>query len=521
MRALLLMPLIVPALTAASCLLAWSDPDRSRKVGVGGTALLVLAAGGLLTGVARFGVHATQIGDWPAPFGITVVADMFGALMVLVAADIGFAAMLYSLAEVDVERHRFGFPVFLNTLLMGVCGAFLTGDVFNLFVWFEVMLMASFVLVALGGERAQMEGAINYVTMNLISSMLFLVSVGILYATARTLNMAHLAVKLPLVQEQHPNLILAVGLLFAVSFGIKAGVFPLFFWLPASYHTPPAAVSAVFAGLLTKVGVYALFRVFVVVFPPLPSLYQLILIIAGLTMLTGVLGAVSQSDVRRIFSFHIISQIGYMIMGLGLLVSTDPATRQLAIAGAIFYIIHHIIVKSNLFLIAGTVRQLRGTAYLPELGGLKEASPLLAVLFLIPALSLAGLPPLSGFWAKLMVIQAGLMAHQYLLVFVALLTSLITLVSMLKVWNEAFWKPQPPERTPTAEDRSQGSRGNALLLAPIALLAALTLFIGFYPRPLFRAADRAATQLLHAGEYVQAVNPQMPHGETTRAGVEP
>jgi multicomponent Na+:H+ antiporter subunit D len=521
MRTLLLLPLLIPALTAACCLLSWSSPRRSQRIGLAGTVLLVSAAAALLAQVARDGVLVTQIGNWPAPFGISIVADMFGALMVLVAAVIGVATMIYSLAEVDIERHRFGFPVLLNTLLMGVCGAFLTGDVFNLFVWFEVMLMASFVLVALGGERAQMEGAIHYVTMNLFSSMLFLVSVGILYSTAHTLNMAHLAVKLPIVMAEHPNLVHAVGLLFVIAFGVKAGVFPLFFWLPASYHTPPAAVSAVFAGLLTKVGVYALLRVFLIVFPPMTGVYQLILIIAGVTMLTGVLGAVSQSDVRRILSFHIISQIGYMIMGLGLLVSPDPATRRLAIAGTIFYIVHHIIVKSNLFLIGGAIRQLRGTTYLPDLGGLKSASPWLAVLFLIPAMSLAGLPPLSGFWAKLMVIKAGLMAHQYLLVFVALLTSLITLISMLKVWNEAFWKPAPLEQVISAQVRQQTIGGRACLFGPIVLLAAITLFISFLPRPLFHAADRAAVQLLNPAEYIRAVDLQALQPDVVPAEVRP
>lgn len=508
MKALLLMPLIVPALTAALCLLFSSRPAWARRVGVGGTLVLLVIAAVLLERVARHGVQAVQIGNWPAPFGITIVADMLSAVMVLVAAIMGFTVMLYSLAEVGSHHQRFGFPVLLNTLLMGVCGAFLTGDMFNLFVWFEIILIASFVLVALGGEKAQIEGAVHYATMNIISSMLFLISVGILYATVQTLNMADLSLKLPGVYREHPNLLTALALLFIVAFGIKAAVFPLFFYLPASYHTPPASVSAIFAALLTKVGVYALIRTFTLVFPPIPTVYAIILIISVPTMLVGVLGAVSQNEVRRILSFHIVSQIGYLVLGLGLLVSPDPVVRRLALAGVIFYTVHVILAKSNLFLISGFMNAVRNTYELKRLGGLSGALPWLSVLFLISALSLAGLPPLSGFWAKLLVIKATLDAGHYFLALVALVTSLITLISMLKIWNEAFWKP-PPD--PLANDTIRAvlpRRGSlALYVGPIVLIAGLIVFIGLYPRTLYRAADRAAVQLLDTRDYIRVVQP--------------
>jgi multicomponent Na+:H+ antiporter subunit D len=277
-----------------------------------------------------------------------------------VASVTGFAVAVYALADVDEARRRAGFTPLLLVLLMGVCTSFLTGDIFNLYVCFEVMLIASFVLLALGGERPQMEGALKYVTLNLVSSAIFLAAVGVLYGLTGTLNMAHLARLVPVVAESHPELITAVAGLFLASFGIKAGIFPLYFWLPASYHTPPVAVSAVFAGLLTKVGVYALIRVFTLIFAGVTSLTNLILILAGLTMLTGVLGAVSQYHIRRILSFHIISQIGYMVMGLGLLAAPDPEVRRIGLLAAVFYIVHHIIVKTNLFLIGGIVRRLRG-----------------------------------------------------------------------------------------------------------------------------------------------------------------
>jgi multicomponent Na+:H+ antiporter subunit D len=370
---------------------------------------------------------------------------------------------------------------------------------FNLYVWFEVMLLASFVLLALGGERAQLEGAIKYVTLNLISSTLFLTAAGLLYALVGTLNMADLAVKLR--GAEHQGLITTLSMLFLVSFGIKAGVFPLFFWLPASYHTPPFAVSALFAGLLTKVGVYALMRVFTLIFVgDMGYTHTLLLIIAGLTMVTGVLGAVAQNEVRRILSFHIVSQIGYMVMGLGLY-------TPLAIAGSVFYITHHIIVKTNLFFVAGVIQRLNGSTDLERTGGLYESRPLLAVLFLIPALSLAGIPPLSGFFAKLALVRAGLDNQSYTIVAVALVVSLLTLYSMTKIWIGAFWKPAPEQSEALGSTVNTGvkSIGVKGLLLPIAALAIVTILIGLAAGPLFDMAMRSSQQLLDPGAYVRAV----------------
>jgi multicomponent Na+:H+ antiporter subunit D len=394
------------------------------------------------------------------------------------------------MASIDQQREAFGYYPLLHILLMGVCGAFLTGDIFNMYVWFEVMLIASFVLLALGSERPQIEGAIKYVTLNLMSSAIFLAAVGILYGVVGTLNMADLAVKLPEVAP--PGLVTTLAMLFLVAFGVKAAVFPLFFWLPASYHTPPVAVSAIFAGLLTKVGVYALIRVFTLLFVQnVGYTHTLILVIAGLTMLTGVLGAVAQNEFRRILSFHIVSQIGYMIMGLGLF-------TRLALAGSVFYIVHHIIVKTNLFLVSGVAYRLHGTGELKDLGGLYQAHPMLALLFLIPALSLAGLPPLSGFFAKLALLQAGLEVGQYIIVVVALAVGLLTLVSMTKIWAEAFWKPAThPPASIVLSPRT--------LLLPIAMLATLTVLIGLAAGPLFALSMQAADQLLNPRDYIQAV----------------
>lgn len=492
MNVWLILPLLVPFLTAVAALLARNWRHGQHWLGVLGTMSLLSAALGLLSSVWRNGIQTAQIGGWPAPFGITLVADLFSAIMVVLVGLIGLAVAIYSLVTMDIEREAFGYYPLLHILLMGVSGAFLAGDLFNLYVWFEVMLIASFVLLALGGERAQLEGAIKYVTLNLMASAFFLAAVGILYGVAGTLNMADLAIQLS--QVSQPGLVTALALLFLIAFGIKAAVFPLFFWLPASYHTPPVAVSAVFAGLLTKVGVYALMRVFTLLFvDDVGYTHTLILVIAGLTMVTGVLGAVAQNEFRRLLSFHIISQIGYLLMGLGLF-------TQAALAGAVFFMAHVVLAKSTLFLVSGAVHRLKGTYELKKLGGLYRTSPGLVILFLIPALSLAGIPPLSGFFAKLALVKAGLEAGQFAIVGVALGVSLLTLFSMIKIWNEAFWKPSSANGQPA----SAGEQSPALLL-PIAILAVLTVIGGVAAGPLLTLATRAAEQLLNPTGYITIV----------------
>jgi multicomponent Na+:H+ antiporter subunit D len=285
--------------------------------------------------------------------------------------------------------------------------------------------------------------------------------------------------------------------LFLIAFGIKAAIFPLFFWLPASYHTPPAAISAIFAGLLTKVGVYAIIRTFSLIFIQNTDFFLTsLLVLAALTMLSGVLGAASQNDIRKILSFHIISQIGYMILGMAFY-------TPLALTGTIFYILHHIIVKTNLFLISGVIRMISGTEKLVQLGGLYKKYPILAVLFIIPAFALAGIPPLSGFFAKFSLILAGLDIQQYILVAIAMLVGIMTLFSMIKIWSEAFWKGDPIGTTEmmTSEKRSY----HPAMILPIASLALLTVLIGLFAEPLLQVASQAAEQILNPNTYITTV----------------
>jgi len=491
-NSLIVLPILLPLLVGAACVVAWRYVAAQRILTLAGSIVYLAVSIVLLERVASEGIQAVQKGDWVAPFGITLVADMFSAVMVATTGVVTLVIVVYSLGSMDRQRESWGYYPLFNILIMGVSGAFLTGDIFNLFVWFEVLLISSFVLLALGGERAQLEGAIKYVTLNLVASAFFLAAVGILYAMAGSLNMADLSLRLGSAAD--PGLVTTLAVLFLVAFGIKGAIFPLFFWLPASYHTPPVAVSAIFGGLLTKVGVYALIRVFTLLFlNNVDYTHTIILWVGAITMVTGVLGAVAQYEFRRLLSFHIVSQIGYMVMGLGFF-------TPLALAGTVFFIVHNIFVKTNLFLVSGISQRIHGTYDLKKLGGLYRAHPWVGMLFLLSALSLAGVPPLSGFFGKLVLIKAGLDIEQFVVVAAALGVSLLTLFSMTKIWAEAFWKPLP-EGTGT---HAPGA-GMGLMLGGIVTLAVLAVVMGVAAGPFFALAQQAGEQLTNPAPYIEAV----------------
>lgn len=491
---LLVYPIIIPLLTAVLSYLFRNSP-AGRWISVAGTVALLMASIMLMAEVLEQGVIAAQMSNWQAPFGITLVADLLGAVMVVITAITGLATVIYTLSEIPERLERLGFHALLQMLMVGVVGAFLTGDLFNLYVWFEVMLISSFGLLVLGGTREQLDGGIKYVMLNLVSTIMFLAGIGLLYGMTGTLNMAdlHLAVR----EVENQGLLTTVAVMFMVAFGVKAAMFPLFFWLPASYHTPPVAVSAIFAGLLTKVGVYALIRMFTLVFDQdVAFTHTILLWLAVVTMVTGVLGAAAMNDFRRILSFHIISQIGYMVLGLALY-------TPLGLVGAVFYLVHHIIVKANLFFVAGVAKRIAGSTDLSRIGGLYAHAPLLAFLFLIPAFSLAGFPPLSGFWAKYVVVKAALDLQMWFVAGVALAVGLLTIFSMTKIWGAAFWPAHPDGIKPRLSDLPAGDR--VALMLPIIALAALTCLIGLFPEPFVQFAERSADQLLDPTDYVTTV----------------
>jgi multicomponent Na+:H+ antiporter subunit D len=492
MNSLLILPILVP-ITAAILTVFFRRQERLEHAIALGAAFLHLGlAITLLVQVVEAKALALWIGNWPAPFGICLVADYLSVVMVLITAIIHTAVTIYSRRDIDSEMVRTGYYPLLNMLTAAICGAFLTGDLFNLYVWFEVMLMASFGLLVMGQRPCQLTGAVKYVTINLVSTLFFITAIGLIYGLTGTLNMADLHLKAAAVENT--ALLTAAAMLLLLAFAIKAALFPLFFWLPASYHTLPVAVSAYFAGMLSKVGIYAMIRLFTLVFVGAVGVtHATLLVAAALTMFFGVVGAASQVEVRRILSFHIISQVGYMALGLALL-------TPLALAGAIVYLIHHIIVKANLFLVSGLIRQHGGTLHLPRIGGLYRERGLVSLAFFIPAFALAGFPPLSGFWAKLLIIQAALEVEHYALALLAAVVGLLTLFSMVKIWSEAFWKPSPPEQPPPSEGPL-----SPWLLTPVLALALATVLLGLLMEPVLQYALTASAQLLNPEEYRNAV----------------
>jgi multicomponent Na+:H+ antiporter subunit D len=492
------LPILLPLAAAAGCTLARRRPGLQRTISLTASFLHLVSAVALLAAVSRQRYLVVQLGGWQAPFGISLVADLLASLMLLIAALLGACVNAYAVGSLDRKVESGGFHTFYQVLLAGVSGAFLTGDIFNLYVLFEVLLISSFALMAVGGDGRQTAGAVKYVTVNLLASFLFLMAVGLLYRHAGTLNMAALARALP---ESDPQASLILAVLFLIAFGIKAAAFPLFFWLPDSYPYPPVAITAIFAALLTKVGVYALLRVFTLLFVQHPGFTQgIILASAGFTMLTGVLGAAYHKEIRSILSFHIISQIGYMLMGLGL-------HTLLGLSGAIYFVFHNILAKSNLFLVAGIVHRMQGSFALSRLGDVLGRSPAAAALFLIPALSLAGIPPLSGFVGKYMLVKAGLDGGRWMVSAVALAVGLLTLFSMTKIWNHAFLEPPPQGDGPGkgTPGLPETRIGKLLLWGPPSVLAALTVAIGVGAEPVLAFTHAAAGQLLDRDGYVRAV----------------
>jgi multicomponent Na+:H+ antiporter subunit D len=488
--AVLVVPIVLPLLAAALCILTGRSRNVQRAIGLTTLTALVAIAVAILVRVDRDGILVAQAGDWPAPIGITLVADRLSAIMLLTATVVLLAVLVYAIGQPGAERNHVGFQSVYMILAAGVSAAFLTGDLFNLFVAIEMMLTASYVLLTLGGRREQVRAGMTYVVVSLIASVLFLVALALTYAATGTVNLADLGGRIAVLPS---GLRAALAGLLLVVFGIKAAIAPLYFWLPDSYPTAPSAVTAIFAGLLTKVGVYAIIRTQTALFPPDDRIATILLVAAGATMVVGVLGAIAQEDIRRIFSFYIISQIGYIIMGLGLF-------TVLGLAAAVYAIVHHIVVKTTLFLVGGLVEHTGGSSRMSRLGGMAATTPALAVLFLLPALSLAGIPPFSGFAAKFGLFDATARDREWTILAVAVVVSLLTLFSLAKIWVAVFWRP----RDPTGEV-VRAPRAPLLMLTPTAVLAALTLLIGVAAGPLYRYSERAAGDLVDPARYRAAV----------------
>ncbi|WP_319410633.1 Na+/H+ antiporter subunit D [uncultured Cohaesibacter sp.] len=477
-------------------------------------AALVVINAILLSRVMEGGPLTMTMGRWLPPFGITLVVDALGALMALISAIVALAVCIYSLADISVTSRRFGFYPSLLWMMAGITGSFLTGDIFNLYVWFEVMLISSFGLLIVDGERIQMDGAMKYAVLNLMATTLFLVTTGYLYGAVGTLNMADIAMRLrEMPQGAAPMGTIAT--LYLLAFSMKAAAFPVNFWLPASYHTPKIVVSAIFAGLLTKVGVYALIRTLVMVMPEGRDLLSdLIAWIAAFTMIVGALGALAQNDVRRSFGFLVVGGIGSSMVGVA--VGTESA-----ITGAILYAVNSILVMTALYLAFGILMRKNGGKYnLAELGGGYRASSWLSILFLALVFAASGLPPFSGFWPKMVLVESSLKEGYGWLAFALLLSGFITTIAMGRIWAHAFWRGGPIG----TQDGRDGAPLHQLseivrqrVFVPVAALVALIVYIGINPAPVYSVSQYGAATLLQPDEYFDAVFGPVREQEEARA----
>jgi multicomponent Na+:H+ antiporter subunit D len=485
---------IAPALTGLVALL-WSRPSLGRRslVVVSAVAQLMIALF-LAARAYRHGPLVLAPGGWGADLGIVLVADLLASIMLSLATFTALASILSACAARPVAAEH---PLQLPLLQFLVCGtnlAFVTGDLFNLFVAFEVMLIASYALLSLEADNRNVRHSWSYLAINLVGSAIFLLGCALAYNLFGTLNFAEIAARADVLSDDPRLLLLALVLL--VVFAIKSGLFPLYYWLPNSYPILPGPVAAFYSGMLTKVGVYVLARTYGTIFPPdLPLVFDLLAWTAGLTMVFGVLGAVARDRVQHILSYHIISQIGFMVLAIGF-------ATPVAFAAAILYIVHHIVVKSALFLVGGAVIHTGGTDQLDAGGGLWRAAPWLGLGFMFQALSLAGLPPLSGFWGKYLIVVVGLEDRHYWLVAMSVVASILTLVSMLKIWLACFWR-EAPAGSPAATGRFPA--GTRRLTAVVVGMTAVSLVIGLGVQWFYSVATEAARQTLDRPAYIENV----------------
>lgn len=493
---LLILPIIMPLITAIVLLFFWFRPNRQKYISLVGHILSVLVAIPIFLEAMKGTILTMAVGNWAAPFGIVYVCDAFSGALVLLTSLVGLAVGIYSNAAIQSKRASYGYFPLVHFLLMGLYGSFLAGDIFNLYVWFEVIIIASFVLITLGGEKAQLEGAVKYVTMNLLASVIFLTGIAVLYGILGTLNLADLSLKVS--ESPHRSLINATAILFLVGFGIKSAIFPLYFWLPDSYHTPPTPISAIFGGLLTKVGVYALIRIFSLLFIGDPFIRDLLSWIAVLTMISGAFGAIVSYNLRKIFSYLIVSHIGFMIAGLALF-------SPIAIAGAAYYMMHDIIAKTNLFLVGGTIYKIKGQLHIDRVKGLFSQYPYLSIVFALAMFSVVGTPPLSGFWPKIMLLKGSFAMDNMWIIVGILLATFLTLWAMVRIWSKSFWSTEANEEKTTGRYQEMTTSQRRLLIGPILFLLAISLFLGFGAGYVSQMCSLIADQLMDSDTYVNAV----------------
>ncbi|AXF57273.1 Na+/H+ antiporter subunit D [Salicibibacter kimchii] len=489
MNNLVILPLLIPLLTGI-LLIFFRKQIKVQRYVTTLSLLLLLAVTALLTHqVSIEGPQTLNVGGWEPPFGIVLVADMFAMLLVMATVIVTFCCMLYAFRTVGEEREKHYFYMFVHFMIVGIMGSFLTGDLFNLFVFFEIMLLSSYILISLGGKKDQLRESLKYVLINIVSSMLFIVAIAYLYSITGTLNFADLSVKIA--ETGQDGLITTVAIFLMLVFAIKAALL-MYFWLPGAYVVPPMAISAMFAALLTKVGIYAIFRTFTLIFYHEAVItHELIGWLGVATMILGGIGAVAYWDLRRILAYNVIIAVGFIMIGLAVFTET-------ALAGSIYYLIHDMIVKALLFLLGGVMIGLTGTDQLREMSGMIRNHALLGWMFFLAAFALAGVPPLSGFIGKLLILDGAIDEGFYVMAAVGLITSLMVLYSVMKIFMNGFWG----ENQLSVEDEKMSTKG---LLFPCAILAVLSIGLGVGVEWVNVYALQAAEVLNNPQVYIDAV----------------
>ncbi|SOC23202.1 multisubunit sodium/proton antiporter MrpD subunit [Ureibacillus xyleni] len=489
MNNLIVLPLIIPIITGVILVFLRHSIMLQRVISTITMITVSIMSFILLEIVESEGIIRLDFSGWLPPFGILFVADSFAMLLVLTASIVTTICLLYAFSTIGKQIETMFFYPFILFLIAGVNGSFLTGDIFNLFVCFEVMLLSSYVLVAIGGKKVQLRESLKYVLINVVASWMFLVALAFLYGTVKTLNMAHIAQRVAEVGQE--PLLTTVAVLFLLVFSLKAGLL-LFFWLPGSYSVPPAAVQALFAALLTKVGIYALIRTFTLMFPLNQDItHTLIGVMAGITIIAGCMGALAGRDVYTIGTYNVIIGVGFILIGLA--VGTEAA-----ITGAIYYLIHDIVAKALLFLIIGMMVYLTGESVIKNMSGLIRNYPLFGWIYFIVLLALTGVPPLSGFVGKILIGQGAIEAESYILLAIGFASSIIVLYSLLRIFLASFFG----ETTISFEDRKPIPKG---AYGSFIFLAVTIVFIGVGAESLSVYVKDAVNTLMNPSVYIDAI----------------
>lgn len=486
----LLLPILIPLISGVLLIFFQKQIKWQRWIVGISSFITIIVSAMLVQKVKTDGIQTLDVSSWEAPFGITLVSDMLSALLVLTTSIVAFTCVIFSFRSIGEEREKFYYYPFCSFLIVGVNGAFTTGDIFNLFVFFEVMLMSSYALIVLGGTKIQLRETIKYLLVNVISSALFVIAVAYLYSVVGTLNMAYISERIS--EAGQPGIITVIAILFLIVFGLKGAIFPLYFWLPGSYYAPPVPIMALFGALLTKVGVYSIMRTYTLFFyHDTGYTHQILAILSILSIIFGVIGALAYWDIKKIVIYNIIIAVGAILFGVS-------AMTPDSLTGSVFYLIHDMFIKAALFLLVGIIIAITGTSNLQNISGLIKRYPGLAWTFFLSALALAGIPPLSGFVGKLLIIKGGFEAEQYLGATIVLMSSLLTLFSIMKIFINGFWG------TSRAYEGEEKVPVRSLMIAPV-ILVMISVLYGVCSEMVFSYISQATETLMNPEIYIEAV----------------